>query len=99
MTKVAYKTNRGFNGFKQFQTTWHGKVRVQESSAAFKGACAWVFAELAYSNTPAENPPHLHLSYADAVRLRDGLNLFIKMADADKLMEPARKTRPRAGYA
>lgn len=93
------RTERGFAKHGKFKTTWHGEVRVQESSAAFKGACVWVFAELAYSNTPQKNPPHLHLSYADAVNLRDGLNDFIKDAKAGRLMEPARKRRPKAGYA
>jgi hypothetical protein len=92
------RDRRGFLNVRRFQTTWHGRVRVQESSIAFKGACVWVFAEFSYSNVPKENAPHLHLSYADAVRLRDGLNDFIRAANLGKTCEPPRKTRPTAGY-
>jgi hypothetical protein len=69
--------NRGLKTYKRFKTYWHGKVRVQDSSVAFRGPCCFVFAELAYSNTPPINPPHLHLKLADAVKLRDGLTKFI----------------------
>lgn len=74
---VIGRTERGFGDFARWDTQWHGKVRVRESSVASKGACVWVFCDLAYSNTPKENPPHLHLSYKDAVQLRNALNRFL----------------------
>lgn len=169
----TYKTSRGFSGFNKWKSVWHGEMRVQESSAAFKGACAWVFVDMAnldeaardkapnfhlscvdaqrlrdglskilklsektntkddlrgwskwksvwhgqirvresvndrlvyvsgdlsYSNEPEENPPHLRLSRVDAKNLRDGLTRFLKEARGDKLVEPARKTQPEAGW-
>jgi len=92
------RTERGFSKHGTFKTTWHGEVRVQESSAAFKGACVWVFCEEAYSNEPKKNPPHLHLSYVDAVNLRDALIDFIKDAEDGKTLEPALKKRPKRGW-
>ena len=67
---------RGLKVHKAFKTKYHGKVRVQDSSAA-SAVCGWIYAELAYSNTPHENPPHLHLTLSDCIKLRDGLNKFI----------------------
>jgi hypothetical protein len=87
--KSLGKTDRGFLKCAEFKTVWHGNIRVQESSAAFKGACVWVFADLSYSNEPEKNAPHLHLQYADALALRDALDLFIKSAKAGKTVEPA----------
>lgn len=85
---VLGRTERGFAEFGGFKTSWHGKICVRESSVAFEGACVWIFCELAYSNTPKEHPPHLHLQYKDAVRLRDALNRFIGAADAGETTEP-----------
>lgn len=178
MMMKTYKTQRGFHGFNKWKSVWYGEMRVQESSAAFKGACVWVFtetsnpdrtvkgknptlhlsfidaknlrdgiskilrfskeskagfdqdgfrgvnkwksvwhgqlrirevhvdmkapvwisADLSYSNAPKENPPHFSLSRADAKNVRDGLSEFVRQARADKLVEPARKTQPKAGY-
>jgi hypothetical protein len=83
------RTERGFGEYGTFQSQWHGKVVVRESSAAFKNACVWVFADLSYSNEPQKNPPHLHLQYEDAKKLRDALTLFLKAADAGETCEPA----------
>lgn len=56
------KTERGFSKHGTFRTTWHGEVRVQESSVACKGACVWVFCELAYSNEPKKSPPQVFMT-------------------------------------
>jgi hypothetical protein len=79
------RTERGFAKHANFKTAWHGEVRVQESSAALIGPCVWIFAGLSYSNKPDENAPHLHLSFEDAVKLRDGLSDFIRDARAGRL--------------
>lgn len=68
---------RGLAIFGDWPAMWHGQVKVQESSAAFKGACVWIFCERAYSNIPTLGPPHLHFQYKDAVELRNALNRFI----------------------
>lgn len=88
---VKGRTERGFAKFGEFEAVWHGKTRVQESSAALRGACVWVFCELAYSNTPKKNPPHLHLAYKDAVELRDALNRFIAAVKDGETVEPKPK--------
>ena len=96
---VIGKDERGFAKFNEFKTTWHGKMRVKESSIAFKGACVWVIADLSYSNTPKEdNPPHFHLSYFDAKNLRDALDRFIAEAEAENLVEPVPEEQPKPGY-
>ena len=63
---------------KKFKTRWHGKMWVQNSGAFTKQPCGWIFTELAYSNTPTENPPHLHFTRSEAVKLRDALTKFIE---------------------
>jgi len=85
---VQSRTPRGFGVFGDWPAMWHGHVRVQESSAAFKGACVWIFCERAYSNTPKKNPPHLHLQYQDAVQLRDALNRFLAAVKDQETVEP-----------
>lgn len=84
------RTLRGFLKVGEFKAQWHGLVRVQESSAAFQGACVWVFAERAYSNTPEVDPPHLHLSYRDAVNLRRALAVFTRAARSGATTEAPR---------
>ena len=84
---ITGRTDRGFAYFGEFPSKWHGKMRVQESSAAFRGPCAWVFCELAYDNNPRKNPPHLHLQYQDALNLRDALNRFLGAVKDGDTME------------
>lgn len=84
----------GFRGFSKWKSVWHGQIRVREHV----GSSVWLSGDLSYSNEPEENPPHLVLSRVDAKNLRDGLALFLKAAQADKLVEPARKTQPKAGW-
>ena len=91
---VIDRDERGLAGFGDFQFTWHGKVYVQESSIAFRGACVWVRSELSYSNNPKEHPPVLHLSYHDAKELRDALTRFLNEAEADGLVEAVPAERP-----
>lgn len=86
---VLGRTERGFAVFGEFRSQWHGRMRINESSKAFQGPCAWVFCELAYSNTPKEDPPDIHLHFQDAVALRDALTRFIDAARAGECTEPA----------
>ena len=86
---VIGRTERGFGKFGEWPSVSHGLVRVQESSAAFKGACVWIFCELSYSNNPKDNPPHVHLQYRDAVELRDALNRFLAAVKDGETVEPA----------
>ena len=79
------RTERGFGMYGEFASLWHGTVQVYESSVAFRGACVWVRADVAYGDKDA---PVLHLSYADAKALRDKLNVFIAAADAGETCEP-----------
>ena len=91
--KVNYpllRNDRGFLEYGIFSTQWHKEIRVAESSAAGRTACVFVTAEHSYSNEPTQNPPWLHLTYADAVKLRDSLNLFINSADEGQTVEPPR---------
>jgi len=83
------RTPRGFGVFGDWPAMWHGQIKVQESSAALKGACVWIFCEQAYGNTPKKSPPHLHLQYQDAVRLRDALNRFIAAVKDGETIERA----------
>lgn len=69
--------SRGLTNFGEFKTTWHGDMRVQRSSAAFRGPCCFVFTTQSYTNDPHKNPPHLHLKLKDAIALRDALTEFI----------------------
>lgn len=70
------EVGRGLKQYDKFRSKHHGDVRVQDSSAAM-GVCGWVFTTKAYSNTPDVNPPHLHLTLDDAIKLRDSLTMFI----------------------
>ena len=72
---------RGLRTYSNRRSRWHGKIRVQDSSVAFEGPCCFVFTQLAYSNTPSVNPPHLHLNRVDAERLRDGLTKFLESSN------------------
>lgn len=83
-----YEGPRGFVGFGKFKSDRHGEIYVQESSAAYEGPKVWVRAELSYSNAPEKNAPVLHLSLADAKKLRKLLTRFIVDAEADRLTEP-----------
>lgn len=85
---VPDKTERGFGKFGEWPAMWHGQIRVQESSAAFKGACVWIFCEKSYINEPKKNPPHLYLQYKDALALRDALNRFIGAVKDGETVEP-----------
>jgi len=78
------RTARGFGNYGDFESFWHGRIDVVESSVAFEGACVHVLAEKAYGRTEA---PHFHLKYDDAKRLRDLLNVFIRAADAGETRE------------
>ena len=86
---VFGKTPRGFGIFGDWPAMWHGQIKVQESSVAMKGACVWVFCERAYGNSVSGHPPHLHLQYQDAVRLRDALNRFIAAVKDGETVEGA----------
>jgi len=79
--KPSFETTpRGFAIYNRADTRYHGEIRVQESSTAFIDCC-FVYTELAYSNTPTKNPPHLHLTWLDAVKLRDMLSVYIAERD------------------
>jgi hypothetical protein len=85
---IIGRTERGFGKFGEWPAMWHGQIRVQESSAAFKGACVWIFCERSYGNAPEKKPPHLHLQYQDAVQLRDALNRFLAATKDGETVEP-----------
>jgi hypothetical protein len=81
------RDHRGFIEFGRFTSTWHGSVRVKESSVACHGPCAWIFADLSYSNDPGKNPPHFHLRLKDVKNLRNRLDKFIAAAEAGDTCE------------
>ena len=82
---VQGRTERGFGIFGEWPAMWHGTIIVQESSAAFQGACVWIRPEKPYST---KYPSNLHLQYQDAVALRDALNRFIAAVKDRGTVEP-----------
>lgn len=71
------RNQRGFIQGEQFPTTYHGGVRVQQSSSV--APSIWVFSEKAYSNNPETDPsPVLHLRLNEAKELRDRLSAIIE---------------------
>lgn len=83
MSSIAARrvTARGFDVYDEFADSYGNWVRVQRSSAAIlydgdlnavEDSWVWIFSE----REGASNPPHL--SIAQARRLRDALNTFIR---------------------
>jgi hypothetical protein len=67
-------TERGFTIYDQFTDTYRNDVRVQESSSA-EGPRVWIFCNKGgYSDLTAS--PHLDLAQAE--RVRDALDAFIR---------------------
>lgn len=80
------RTQRGFRVFGRVKDSKGETWRVQESSAAFEGAHAWLFWD---SGKDARDVIRPHLSVSQAKELVALLGMFIQEAERGALMEPA----------
>jgi hypothetical protein len=75
-------TGRGFEVYDEFTDAYGARIRVVESSAA-RGPCVWVFTAGGNAAAPdSVNDGSAHLTYPQAIRLRDALTTFIDEAPA-----------------
>lgn len=80
---MAEVTERGFRVFERLtgDQGWNTVVRVQESSAALRGPCVWIFED----GRNGENS--VHLDYEGAQALIAGLETFVDEARRGQLTE------------
>jgi len=64
--------DRGFYQIEPFETHYHGKMRVQESSSAER-PCLFIFSDHGYGTENAT----FHLTYKDAEKLQEQLAIMI----------------------
>lgn len=83
-------TNRGFRVFGRITDDRGTGVRVQESSAAGRGAHVWLFTEGdCVDHLGKHQRPDAHLNYHQAKALIEALQAFVHEAEAGQLAEPA----------
>lgn len=73
------ETGRGFGIYAEVTDRYGSRVRVQQSSLAFED-CVWIFAD--ENPDPNYEHPHPHLTVEQAKAVRDGLDQFIREAEA-----------------
>lgn len=81
-------TPRGFTVYDEFTDTYGATIKVQQSSSASGPRC-WIFASASAGERdtmpprtwPAGSDPSPHLDVAQARRVRDALDAFIREHD------------------